>query len=231
MLVTQAFNKNTFNTNVQDYTVEGPASKSDFLEFYYWAVRNADGSSTRLEDYKFSDSDITIYPYYNVSAAGTASMTLQGVDTDGDGHFNHYVVTGFNATNAKVDVEIPDYINGLPVIEVTDGAFAEFNDITTVKIPTTITSIGADAFANKENSGFLGALKYEQITFLYEGTYEQWQAIEKDDNWDRYVGEGSRIYFLEDKKYIEEIGRNGTGFLGDVPARVWSDPVEGTYGG
>ena len=224
VLVTQAFNENTFDTNVKGYTVEGPASKSDFLTFGYWAVRNADKTSTPLKDYKFSDSDITIYPYYNVIADGTASMTLQGVDTDGDGHFDHYVVTGVDETDENINVEIPDYINGLPVIEVTGGAFAEFDNITTVKIPTTITSIGADAFANKE--GII--LKYEQITFLYEGTYEQWKAIAKDANWDRYVGQGSRIYFLADGTYSEETARNGTF---SASARVWSDPVAGTYEG
>ena len=167
--------------------------------------------------------DITIKPVYN---AEDGIVSLTPVDSNGDGITDYYQVTNVQESDANVNIVIPEELNGIPVVEVSGGAFSEFDNITTVKIPTSITSIGADAFANKENSGTLGTLKYEQITFLYEGTYEQWQAIEKDANWDRYVGQGSRIYFLADGTYSEETARNGAWSASN---RVWSDPVEGTY--
>ena len=153
-------------------------------------------------------------------------MTLKGMDTDGDHVPDVYAVTAYDQSNKNV--EIPISVNGVPVIEIAGSAFAEFSDLTTIRIPKSITSIGADAFADKENSGFAGTLNYEQITFLYEGTYEQWQTIKKDDNWDRYIGQGSRIYFIADGTYIEETASNGRW---SASARVWSDPKTGTYSG
>lgn len=179
-----------------------------------------------ITDFSNVTSDVTVYPIYN---ADDGIVKLTPVDEEPqDGVIDYYKVTSVVENDANINIVIPGIFNGKPITEISGGAFAEFDNITTVKIPTSITYIGADAFANKENSGFLGALKYEQITFLYEGTYEQWQAIEKDENWDRYVGQGSRIYFIADGTYIEETGRNGTWSETD---RVWSEPVEGTYSG
>ncbi len=153
-------------------------------------------------------------------------ITLEGLDTDGDGADDVYVVTAYDKSNKNV--EIPSSVNGVTVVEIAGSAFAEFSDLTTIWIPKSITTIGADAFADKDNSGTLGTLKYEQITLLYEGTYEQWQAIEKDPNWDRYIGKGSRVYFIADGTYIEETANNGTW---NASARVWSNPKAGTYEG
>ena len=153
-------------------------------------------------------------------------MTLKGLDTDGDRVPDVYVVTAYNQSNKNV--EIPSSVNGVPVVEVAGSAFAEFSDLTTIWIPKSITSIGANAFADEDKSGFLGTLKYEQITLLYEGTYEQWQAIEKDTNWDRYIGQGSRIYFITDGTYIEETAGNGSWSASE---RVWSEPKVGTFEG
>lgn len=148
-------------------------------------------------------------------------------DANGDGFPDSYIVVGVVEDDNNIHIDIPDYVLGSPVVEITDGAFGDFDNITTIKIPVTITYIGEDAFANKE-TGTLGILKYEQMTFLYEGTYAQWQAVEKDPNWDRYVGKGSRIYFLEDGTYIEETAGNGTWNAKD---REWSSPQTGTYSG
>ena len=153
-------------------------------------------------------------------------MTLKGLDTDGDRVPDVYVVTAYDQSNKNV--EIPSSVNGVPVIEIAGSAFAEFSDLTTIWIPKSITTIGANAFADEDKSGFLGAFKYEQITFLYEGPYEQWKAIDKDANWDRYIGQGSRIYFITDGTYIEETASNGSW---SASARVWSDPKTGTYSG
>ena len=149
-------------------------------------------------------------------------ITLKGLDTDGDRVPDVYVVTAYDQSNENV--EIPSSVNGVPVVEIAGSAFAEYSDLTTVWIPKSITTIGADAFADKE--GFI--LKYEQVTLLFEGTYKQWQDIQKDANWDRYLGKGSRVYFISDGTYIEETANNGTF---SASARVWSDPKVGTFEG
>lgn len=147
-------------------------------------------------------------------------MTLEGVDTNGDGLDDVYAVTGYDQSNENVD--IPSSVNGVPVVEIAGSAFAEYSALETVWIPKSITSIGVDVFADKEGV----ILKYEQITLLYEGTYEQWQAIVKDENWDRYIGQGSKIYFLADLTYSEETASNG---VFSAKEREWSEPKAGTY--
>ena len=149
-------------------------------------------------------------------------ITLKGLDTDGDRVPDVYVVTAYDQSNENV--EIPSSVNGVPVVEIAGSAFSEYSDLTTVWIPKSITTIGEDAFADKE--GFI--LKYEQVTLLFEGTYKQWQDIQKDANWDRYLGKGSRVYFISDGTYIEETANNGTF---SASARVWSDPKVGTFEG
>ncbi len=184
-----------------------------------------DGFESNWEEYDLSKAtqDITIKPIFD--AEGNI-IRLTPVYNSLDNSLEYYKVTGVNVSDANINIVIPSELNGVPIIEISNNAFAEFNNITTVKIPTSITYLGADAFANKETSGILSTLKYEQITFLYEGTYEDWQRIEKDENWDRYVGQGSKIYFLADGTYIEETARNGTWNAND---REWSTPKAGTY--
>ena len=193
-------------------------------------VPQIDGGYTGVwETYNLKNAtgDITIHPVYN---ADDGIVKLEPVDSSepADGVIDYYRVKSVVENDDNIHIIIPSHFNGLPVVEISKDAFAEFDNITTVKIPTTITYLGADAFANKENSGFLGTLKYEQITFLYEGTYAQWQDIEKDTDWDRYVGQGSKIYFLAEGTYIEETESNGTWSAKD---REWSDPKTGTYSG
>lgn len=176
-----------------------------------------------------STTDVIIRQKTEVSMSTTGGGNIQLTpkeDANNDGFPDGYRVSGVKEDDGNIHIVIPDYILDSPVDEIDMGAFAEFDNITTIRIPTTIKTIGADAFADKENVGILNTLKYEQITFLYEGTYAQWQAIEKDENWDRYVGQGSKIYFLADGTFIEETAKNGTWSASD---RAWSDPKEGTY--
>lgn len=175
-------------------------------------------------DLKNAKGDITVHPIYTDTSA---VVKLTPVDEDPvDGVVERYKVSGVNVSNDNVDVVIPSTFNGKPVDEIGKDAFAEFDNIETVKIPTSITYIGVDAFADRERGGgFLGlGLKYEQITFLYEGTYDQWNTIEKDPNWDRYVGDGSKIYFLAEGNYVLKVGKNGDGAYWDYGNRIPGTP-------
>ena len=138
-----------------------------------------------------------------------------------------YHVVDVNASDENKYVTIPAYIGNIPVEVIADGAFGDFDNLTVVEIPVTMKEIGEDAFASKETN-LIGILKYEQITILYAGTYEQWQLIDKHENWDRYLGKGSQIYFLADGTYSEETASNGTWSAKD---REWSAPQAGTYTG
>jgi predicted ribosomally synthesized peptide with SipW-like signal peptide len=183
-------------------TVEGPVSIYENLAFDHWEIRNVDSTGkitfTELKDFSFknADSDITLYPYYVVSIEG---LGLKGVDTDGDGRFDHYIVEGVAGDQVKTDVTIPGYVNGCPVktvVDLTEGwagvqhiiiedgveeisanAFAETKSLTTVEIPLSVTYIGSKAFAvNRGQEG-----KDKDLTIYYAGTFEQWKKIVAND--------------------------------------------------
>ena len=46
----------------------------------------------------------------------------------------------------KINFEIPDEIDGMPVTSIGDGAFADCHALTTITIPDSVTSIGDRAF-------------------------------------------------------------------------------------
>ena len=64
-------------------------------------------------------------------------------------------------------------VNACIVKEIRGKAFGYCNSLTSVVIPKSITKIGEAVFANCK------LLSY--ITF--EGTVEEWKAIEKSENW------------------------------------------------
>jgi len=189
--------------------VEGPASASEYLEFDHWIIRkteNGQVTSTPIDDnfinnYEFTTNnpDIAIYPYYRIA---DANLGLTGVDVDGDGIFEYFMVQGVAGDDIGTEVTIPGYINDAPVKIITDlthgwaesleyvivqdgveeinsGAFQQTKNLTSLELPTSITSIGANAFA--VNPGQEGNSK--NLTIVYAGTKAQWDEIQKDTNW------------------------------------------------
>ena len=206
MISSQTFTKNT--SKLDEPTA--PASASDVLEFDHWEVRNSDGTSTALSDFKLRNAkgDITIYPYYRIKT-GEGSLGLSGYDDDGDGIYDRYTVEA--ASGLSGDIVIPGNINGVPVtvitdlssdfvngditsIEIKDGvqeigseAFAMTSGLKEVTIPASVTSIGSNAF-----SSIAGALVSKQITINYAGTWEQFQDA-CDENWERGLVTGTKV--------------------------------------
>lgn len=188
--------------------VEGPASASEYLEFDHWIIRKTENGKVTsihiddfIEDYDFAanNPDIAIYPYYRIA---DASLGLIGVDVDGDGIFEYFMVQGVAGDNIGKEVTIPGYINDAPVKiikdftqgwaqslehvivqegveEINDKAFQQTKNLTTLELPTSITYIGANAFAL--NPGQEG--KDKNLTIVYAGTKAQWDEIQKDTNW------------------------------------------------
>ena len=74
----------------------------------------------------------------------------------------------FNGELLK-EITIPDSVSSIGV-----GALLGFDDVTSVTIPISVKSIGEFAFA------YCGSLE----NIYYEGTIEQWNAIDKSKNWD-----------------------------------------------
>ncbi len=82
-------------------------------------------------------------------------------------------------------------------------AFYDNYDIYTLDIPDGVTTIGEYAFAHTRNVGSItipesvtsigaGAFYYDSYvaTVTFKGTYAQWEAIEKGENWDDGLGTG-----------------------------------------
>ena len=188
-----------------------PTSKYDNMTFEHWEVRSVDKNgnvtySVVSDDYKIT-SDTSIYPFYNYDG----KLGLTSHDTNGDGRADYYTVE--SATGLSGEVLIPGDVNGVPVTVITDlsgewnndavtsiiiedgveeissNAFAMTSALKEVVVPASITKIGTNTFANT----YGGSLIQKTITINYEGTWAQWNAIQKADDWERGLATGTKI--------------------------------------
>ena len=182
------------------------------FKFEYWMVKKADGKEEEYAPEKFAGytSDVTIYPVYKFNG----NIRLTPVDSDSDGETNYYQIDGLELTvseynnltaeekKAYMTVNIPSEVNGIYVTHINGDAFSDFADLEIIYIPNTVEYIGTNAFVKKGED--------EQITIYYDGTKAEWDAIEKKfaDDWDKYIGTGSHIYFTDGSSY-EKKGLNG----------------------
>ena len=207
--------------------VAGPASSSEYLAFDHWEVREVDKNgvvtTTDLatyidslvknnDNFKGSHSDVAIYPYYAINTG----LGLTPVDTDGDGVVNYYTVEAVNGSNFGTVLTIPGEVNGVPVKIITDltstwadnvehiivkdgveeigeGAFQQTKNLHQLELPTSIIKIGKNAFTAKW--GHEG--KDKDLVIIYNGTKEQWDAIEKESGWSYNLPEDTIIQCLD----------------------------------
>lgn len=175
----------------------------DYCIFDNWEVHvtNENGSvtATPLSEYKFNDGvDITIYPVYLYQG----DVTLKPVDNDGNGITNEYTVTGYRNPSGQAMVVIPENVMGLNVTSIAEGAFASYDGVHSIVIPSTVTYIGDNAFAEKW-TGFGDS--GETVTIYYAGSYEDWQAKEPNfsNNWESGISDSSRIFFLNGGNMVD----------------------------
>lgn len=170
-----------------------PITQED-LTFIDWVV-GSPTSEIKWDGYDLSQATEDVLVYATYEYAGDVSLTP--VDNASDGVVDEYHVSGYGKGEGQFVVDIPAKVSDIPVTTINQGAFSSFEHIHAVVIPTTITSIGKNAFAADWERFDTG----ETITIYYEGTLAQWNAIEKVDEWDHGLGAGSRIFFLgEDGK-------------------------------
>ena len=121
---------------------------------------------------------------------GLTSITIpNSVTSIGYGAF--YGCTGLTS------ITIPE-----SVTSIGDFAFRGCTGLTSITIPNSVTSIGSGAFygctgltsitipdsvTSIVNHAFFGCSGLTSIE--YDGTIEQWQAIQFEENWDEYTGE------------------------------------------
>ncbi len=81
---------------------------------------------------------------YSMDAYGTpfSYTRFYHAETGSDG----IVITAYMNIENVTEIEVPGFIDGLPVIVIGDGAFQCLNDITRVSLPDSIERIGKEAF-------------------------------------------------------------------------------------
>lgn len=98
-------------------------------------------------------------------------------------------------TGEETELTLPESYNGSSY-EINQQAFYNYNFLTSVTLSNNVTAIGAWAFCycnldtltisssvtELGDCMFLAASK----NIIYQGTKDQWEHIEKDNNWDRY---------------------------------------------
>ena len=80
---------------------------------------------------------------FTISAS--ADETYEGIKYQFYSETGSYTVTGYSST--ATEIEIPAFVNGIPVKAIGYGAFYG-SDITKIVLPNTITSIVSQAFTS-----------------------------------------------------------------------------------
>ena len=119
-------------------------------------------------------------------------------DEPNDGIPDAYATSALSDQGETV-IEIPEYYNGEPVTAIGNNTFAGFNDLHAAVIPSNVISIGANAFVEPKE----WYESDETITIYYRGTYDDWKKITKTEGWDDGVGDGSRVFFLDESGHVD----------------------------
>ncbi len=106
-----------------------------------------------------------------------------------------YSVSGIGPEREESRVVIPYGHDGKAVTAIGEEAFTGRVDMTTVVLPQSVFSIGTNAFSNcvhlaeieiptsVKTIGAYAFYRCSALTVRYAGTVEQWNAVEKRENW------------------------------------------------
>ena len=190
-----------------------PKPGVDF-EFDYWEV-HYNGSVGIYNEKSFANykTDVTIYPVYRY----TGNLKLTPVDENRDGTIDYYKVEAVDTLNETT--VIPGNVNGVPVklveklyenedntdyasgvktIIIEEGvqqlaknSLAYTSELDTVKLPSTITTLGKNTFSRNYKDDT------KVITIEFNGTMAEWQAIlnnsETPDDWHNGLRTGTKV--------------------------------------
>ena len=159
--------------------------------------------------------DVTITPHYRYKGAD-----LIEVIDELTGETISYQVGGYTDGVGSTIVEIPAYVNGKPVTTVNEDAFSSYDDLHSVRIPSTITRVNFQSFTadtpDTWNPSTWGDQR-DTITIYYEfdpanpnkwndamtaynnrgNNYDADEKAMLASGWDNMMGEGSCVFFLD----------------------------------
>ena len=178
--------------------------------FDYWEV-NANGTKEKynINNFKNYGYDVTIYPVYRY----TGNLKLTPIDEDSDGTIDYYKVEAVEKLNETTI--IPGYVNGVPVklveklykndsnwdfgsgvktIIIEEGverlahnSLGYTEDLTTVKLPSTINRLEKNAFSRNTGDD------KKVLTIEFNGTMAEWKSISKHEEWHNGLKTGTRV--------------------------------------
>ena len=175
----------------EEYNIGGgvtpkPSQDDDYMwnwNSHYHFLQSTDPDSEYIElekgehEYELDSQEGDMY-YYRCKVCGKA-YTSMGEWIEGplfykcNDDFTANVVTGVDEDMyANSSLEIPSLPDDWYVVEIGEGAFDGTN-FTSITMPSTITKIGKNAFSNMMNVTY----------FSYSGSMADWEAIEKDPEW------------------------------------------------
>ena len=198
--------------------------------------KSATGDIVVHAKYSLANSKITLVPVYDENDP-TKLVAYSFADYDYD-------------SSAYENIVIPPRVGVTPIISIEDDVFAGYNNLVSVEIPSTITSIGANAFEDGPSSSIFGGGR-STITIYFNGNAATWKkymdnfykgnsyytkyntvGTYDDDKtiltsgWDDGLGDGSRIFFLGadgmvDNSCYWELYVEGKNFLGGGGTYTW----------
>lgn len=150
---TRYFRDNVTNVELCD------ADKDGILEMYVYTEYLSNLNTGAKVAVKYVNGNIIVdngkaTVNGNVTSTNNASTATKNIIDESGLKFdaNSGKVIGYRGDNTKLD--IPSTINGVNVTSIGDSAFALSYKLTSIKIPSSVTSIGKDAFKFCDNAKF-----------------------------------------------------------------------------
>ena len=168
-----------------------------------------------LNNFANYTQDVTVYPVYTY----TGKLKLTPIDNENDGIIDYYQVDAIDVLDETTI--IPGYVNGIPVKvvnklykndnnwdfgsgvktviieegveELLRNSLGYTNDLTTVKLPSTLKSIGKNAFSRNLWYNVFGDKDTKVLSIEYNGTKADWDALiaNSDSEWANGLKKGT----------------------------------------
>lgn len=211
------------NINNALVSIQNEVDKDKKVMIIVWQNGNSTYTTVTAQNIKDSVKAGTDFILNAVPQLQNTSITLEPVYHETTNELIAYRVAKVNKNDTNSNVVIPDYVGKIPVTAIKQDAAAGFANLHCITIPKTVDTIGKNAFATGSSLG-----KGETITIYFEGTKDDWDAMNKVDGWDYGLGTGSRIFFLNEsgkvdakQGYVEVVAEGG--FIGIGTKYKWSD--------
>ena len=219
----------TLNTNAVDAALKALQAKIDADKDAVIVKWETDPDTI---DFASATSDIVIKAKYELA---NTKIKLEPVyDANDPTKLVAYQFSDYDFTdNEYANIVVPSYIGTTPVTTIKDDVFAGYTNLVSVEIPGTITSIGSNAFEDGPNK-YVPIRDRSTITIYYSGDASLWKKYMDNfyktnshytsfnslgsynddytilqDSWDSGLGDGSRIFFLDENGKVINDGSVG----------------------